>query len=115
MNLSLYNAISIDKESMVIKLTRENINYLFYGKPLLFSVDLNFTAYENDKYINSAILVEATDDINLVLVPSPIIIILSGHNRVYGKLDIVSISASNSYDPDGEVLSYSQLIEYKWR
>ena len=77
-------------------------------------VKFQLVAYQNDKNLNSAQTTETSDTINFTIIPSPIIIVLEGHNRGYGKSEIININASNSYDPDLEGANFYQPILFQW-
>lgn len=100
---------------MFVKFSPDILTKIVLGNEINLVVKLILSIEEKNKeFTEKPRIVEVQDEITFKLVPSPIILILSGHNTVYGKNSLIIIDGSDTFDPDIEGMHYYLPFTFQW-
>ena len=97
-------------------LDSSTIGFLPVNETIILKVKINVHLIVRN-YLNQERIiknVELTDQIMFKISPSPIEVVLSGINTVYGKNSHIIIDGSETYDSDIEGLHYYLPFLFKW-
>ncbi|CAI2385888.1 unnamed protein product [Moneuplotes crassus] len=103
-------------DDIFIPLDTDNLKNLPIDEKIILRIKMRISFKETiGNFVSPVYQTELSDEIEFIISPSPINIILKGANTVYGKNDHIAIDASDTYDPDLEGLHYYLPFMFSWK